>query len=180
MKENELKALMRATLIAGLASSGYAGIKVKQSYQPTTQGREQAPTLYYWQLSGPTKVGKAWHLQEYDVTTDSVITTQVQNVLTTFQLQATAPVSVTDTSLPTPGDIALAAAQVVESWPFIAELQANGAGICNTTAIRPMQIQNDQDEFEDVPSFDFTVAHQDIIILTGPTLQGTELNIQRV
>lgn len=180
MKENELKALMRATLLSGLASSGYASIKVKQSYQPTTQGRENVPTLYYAQILPTQKVGKPWHIQEYDVTTDDIITTQVQNILTTYQIQATAPVSVTDTSLPTPGDIALAATQVIESWPFIAALQAKGAGVCNTTAIRPMQVQNDMDQFEDIPSFDFTLAHQDIIILTGPALQGTELNIQRV
>lgn len=180
MKENELKVLMRATLLSGLASSGYASIKVKQSYQPTTQGREQVPTLYYWQLSGPTGFGRPWHVEEYNVLTGNVVVTEIQNILTTFQIMATAPVSPTDTSAPTPGDLALAAMQVIRSSVFIAALQAQGAGLCDNTAIRTMQVQNDEDQFEDMPSFDFTVAHQSRIILTGPALQGTELNIQRV
>jgi hypothetical protein len=180
MKENELKALMRAQLIAGLVSAGYPSVKVKQSYQSTTQGREQLPTLYYWQLSGPTGFGRPWHVEQYNILTDNVDVTEVQNILTTFQIMATAPVSPTDTSAPTPGDLALAAMQVIRSSVFIASLQAQGAGLCDNTAIRPMQIQNDQDQFEDVPSFDFTVAHQSRIILTGPALEGAELNILRV
>lgn len=228
MNDNALIKLVIAQLNTGLAAYGIVTISTenglniatesgdfittesspiitKQSYQPTRQGANTAPTCYLNKVSDQ-RIGSAhWNdtWQSGDLATEndlfittesgetigidgnvgtvgSMIHTETQQYLTTFQLSSLAAQDPENVDSLTASDILNYASAVLQSMNFIAYMQTQGVGIIKVKDIRNPYFIDDRNRFEANPSFDFVLSHKQVIITTTPIISSEEFQILRV
>lgn len=179
MTDNALVTLIRAALLTQLATQGQAGTLVLGSYQPTAQGRESGPAVYFF---CPTDERYGWQGRTgvYNSGANAYDYTERQWHNTTFQLGALAPQDPANLTLPTPKDIVALCAMIVNGSAFRAALRAQAVGVQRVTTIRQPYFVNDREQFEASPSFDFTVSHRRTIIQQAPAVESVEVNSARV
>lgn len=178
MTDNELKALIRRTLLQLLAQQGEPDLRVVATYQPTSQGREER-ALYFFP-AGDARYGWQGRHTRYNAEQGELLSTEKQHMTTRFQLQALAPADPQNTAAPTAGDLVKLGAMLISSRSFIEALRKGGVGLERITAIRTPQFINDQGRFETVPSFDFTVSYTLTLTQTAPAIDVIEGNCYTV
>lgn len=179
MNDNALGILIRQTLLAQLAVQGYPAVRVLSNYQPTSQGRETGPVIYFFPILDNAY---GWQSRSgiYDADVGEVVYTETQRYETAYQMMSLAPSDPADLSLPTAKDLLSVARQIVASQLFVNALTENKVGLQRPTQIRTPFFVNDQQQFEASPSFDFTVSRERSIIQQVPAFESTELNQTRV
>lgn len=176
MNEKQLAALIVSELTAGLQRAD-VDLPVIAGNQPTTQGREDAG-VYFFPIDDP--VG-GWQGRSYGSTTDGTLPMRdSQTVETSFQVQALLPDDPTDITGPTALDVLHTARMVIASLPFVQAMVSAGAGVQRPTDVRTPYFTNDRDQFEMVPSFDFTVSHERAIIQTIGAVESAAFDLRRV
>jgi hypothetical protein len=178
MTDNQLKVLIRSTLLAMLERQGVTDLPVLAGFQPTGQGRARKG-IYFFPVDN-NRYGWQHRKDRYDVPTGDQIHTETQHTLSRFQVGAFAPGDPYDIEAPTAEDLTSLAAMLISSQPFIEALTRNSAGLHRITSIRCPFFENDQGQHEAAPSFDFTVSHKRIITLTTPSVDAVEHAIIRV
>jgi hypothetical protein len=179
MDELELQILVRSSLITLLAAQGYGDWHVTAEYQPTPQGREAGPVLYFFELP-ENLYGWQGRKAIYDRTTGVMLRKEVQMYRSGFQVQGlyeTPPDAVTG---PTAATITRVAAMLINSQGFRKLLRAQGVFMERVTDIRKPYMRNDRDHFEQVPSFDFTCTHERSIIQQSTAASRVESRFMRV
>lgn len=179
MTDNDLATLLRATLLTRLAAAGLGSVLVVAANQPTTQGRTDSATLYFFPVTD-ARYGWQHRKGEYNNGTDEFDYTESQWVESTFQVFALAPQDPANLALPTPKDILHTAALVMNGQKFIQALRGAGVGMQRIGPLRNPFFTNDRQQFEASPSFDFTVSHKRTIIDTDPVVDFTDIEIVRV
>lgn len=176
MLDNALIALVGNAIIAGEAVAGIAGYPLKQAFQPTNQGVNKVPTLYFQKIAdkllGLPFQGDIWN-------SDSGVMdhTQIQQYETTFQLSALATQDPNNVSAYTASDIVNLAASILQSNTTIAILEAQNVGILKISNVRNPYFKDDKGRFEASPSLDFTLTHKQIIMSVSPVIDITEFDI---
>lgn len=178
MTDVELRILVRAQLLAIMPLYGVTGVPVIASQQPTTEGRETGPAIYFHSLD---EQREGWQSREYRRTDEAETLTETQILATTMQISVAAP-QTDDLSLPQATDICRAASMALQSSQFLDALkdQFHGSGVRRVTAIRRPYIVNDQGQFEMVPSFDVTITHTVQFTTTTPVVTSAQASIHRV
>ncbi|MCQ9426681.1 hypothetical protein NRB16_24480 [Pseudomonas sp. LJDD11] len=178
MTENQLKALLRKTLLDGLLAQGINDVPVINGYQPTGQGREPKG-LYFFPLAEP---GYGWQYRKdrYDPASGEQIHSETQLVRSTFQIAGFAEANLQDASVLTAQDITGLAAMLLVSASAITALRRGGAGVERVTAIRTLFIENDQGRNEATPSFDITLTHKRTLTQRAPSIEAFEHAFTRV
>lgn len=156
MTDNELIRLFRPIIIDGLVDAGYVDVPVKQFNQPTQQGVNSGPAVYFSKLYdkryGFLRRNSRWVVNE-------MVHNEEQSYETTFQIMALARQNPSDTALPTASDLVNEVAAIMQSDKAIKILNDADVGILRVMDVRNPYFTDDQDIFEASPSFDFTLVH---------------------
>ena len=178
MTDIELRSFVRAQLLLILPMYGIASVPVIASQQPTTEGRETGPAIYFHSLD---EQREGWQSREYRKTDTAETLTETQIMATTMQISVVAP-QTDDLTKPQATDICRAASVALQSSQFLDALsrQYPGSGVRRVTAVRRPYIVNDQGQFEMVPSFDVTITHTVQFTTITPVVSSARVSIHRV
>ena len=152
---------------------------VKQSFQPTQQGADSAPTIYLYKI-GDNRLGHPLRSNVWDTVNLVENYTETQQYETTFQLSAWVTQSPSSTTGLTASDYINYAAYIMQSLSTVATLEANGIGIYRVGQVRNPSFSNDFDRFQFSPSFDFTLTHKQVIQILTPIISETILQVETV
>jgi len=156
---NEIFKLLRDLLIAGFADQGLA-VRVMQSYSGISTGPPDVPAIIMHHI-GTERVG--WQSREVKITNSLGEETERQNAAETIQFNAVLPFvrpedETTDT--PTVQGVLTIASMLLQSRAMLDAVKAAGMGIQVVKTITTNYIQNEKEQWENVPSFDLVICHK--------------------
>lgn len=175
MRENELMALLRSTLLAQLTD-----VAVEQRYQPGTVGMDIGANIGLMMVMS-RRYGNMKRRET--VTAGDFIHTEEQWWETTIQVSALCRQSPEDPNyltLPTAMDIAKQASDILQGDKGLAALAVQRVRPLRVTTIRQMHFVNDSDQYEANPSFDIVLSHVQTIVGTTPPVSQYEPIVGRV
>jgi hypothetical protein len=177
--DNELIQLFLPIINAGLIADGYTGVSVIQSNQPTQQGLNTNPTVYFYKVNNK-RYGFLGRYDKWDTVNSVMVHTEDQYYETTFQVSALVLQNVYNTNSYTASDLVNDVASIIQSDNTLNILNNAGVGILRVTDIANPYFVDDRDQFEASPSFDFTLTYRQTRVTTDPVVQSVKLNINRV
>jgi len=179
MLDNELIQIFRPLIIAGLTARGFNGVSVVQAYQPTQQGINTGPTVYFFKV-GDHRYGYLHRKDEWDPDEEKIIHTETQLYETTFQISALVTSNPSNINTYTASDLVNTVSAILQSDATLDALQDAGAPILRITDIRNPYFTDDRDRFEENPSFDFILIHEQVSITETPVIESIELDVKRI
>ena len=159
---------------------GVNALPVLQSNQPTLQGINTAPSIYLQKIGGDKRFGFTGRADVWDTDTSQMNHTETQQYESTFQLSALVKQNPAVTNQLTASDIVNGCAAVLSSTVAIDALQAASIGLYRILNVRNPFFQDDYDQWEASPSFDFTLTHKQIIETTTPIITETVFQVEEV
>lgn len=188
MKDGVLYALIIATLKAGLAAnySELGDVTIKQAYQPRTTGAPSGASIL---LSTPTPMRRYGFMRRANVwvppvgpTPGYMNRTETQMWEQGFQCNAQILPPPQATALPdfTAGDLATAASWILQGDDGRSALKAGGCDIYRVTGIRSPYFKNEQNQFQQSPSFDFVLSYEEVKTFTTPIVTSEIWRIKGV
>ncbi|HAW0896327.1 TPA: hypothetical protein JLK53_004044 [Escherichia coli] len=176
---NEIFRLIRSVLIAGFAEQGMT-VRVKQSYSEVSSGPPDVPAIIMHHI-GTERVG--WQSRRGEVVNATGRVVERQNVAETIQFNAVLPfVKPEDETVDTPtvqGVLTLAS-MILQSKPMLDALKSAGMGMQVVKAIQSNYIQNEKEQWENVPSFDLVICHKLTLAHFTGVVDGFTSGIYRV
>lgn len=169
MTDNELIKLFLPIIKAGLIEDGFMDVSVKQSYQPTMQGINTNPTVYFFKVANK-RYGFLGRKDVWNPLTSTMVHTESQYVETTFQVAALVTQNPKNTNRPTASDLVNDVASIMQSDKTRDILNKRGVGILRVMDIRNPYFFDDKDNFEASPSFDFTLQFLNDRVSTSPII----------
>lgn len=160
MKDNPLIQLLISTIQDGLNARSIVA-SVQQSYQPTQQGAPSTPTVTIVKITDK-RYGWTKRVATFDINSDLTTHTETQVIETGFQVNAYAIQDPANTTQLTASDYLKSVAMILQNSAVIASLFAQTVGILRIDAIRNVKWTDDRVRYEDNPSFDFMVSHEDV------------------
>lgn len=179
MTDSQLAALVITALRAGGVA---APMPIKQNNQPSTRGRPSGPCVLFEKIMD-RRYGSTQRTDAPDPDEEfGVLHVETQVLHTTFQINALAEPVGADGEPPvtTASDLVNLAAAAIQSDAAIAHLLAQGVGVFRVTDVRNPAFMNDQGQFERVPSFDFVLTHDQIMISKAPAAEIDALAVVHV
>lgn len=174
MTENEIFTALRQVLLEGFTDLQVDG-DVKRNYQPTKQGANSKPTVYFSKVS-QRRYG---FLQRDDIPNGDVmrrIEKQLYETIIRFTGQLLEGPSTSYTS----SDLLDDTAFVLQRDKTRLALRDKGIGLQRITDIRHVFNIDEQDKYQSTPSFDITITHYQIKETTSPIIYKWELHQHRV
>lgn len=162
MNDKALLALIISTMHTGLLAQGVT-VGIKQSYQPTQQGVPLAPTLFIYKARD-----RRYGFPQISYTVDGMglaTFTSKQDMITTFQIEASAPQNPSELTSFTASDYLNVAAMVLSTTDAF---RIAGVNIMRISAMREMHFKDERGQFEAMPSFDLSITHQRVVTYTTP------------
>lgn len=157
MNQKQLFAAIVNPIYSLLEKLNVIDLPIYASYQRGENGRVLKAAYMYPVAEDP----RGWQSHR----TVQGVTTMVQNQQDTYQLQVFSPDDPTNETQMTAIDYANLLRSIIQSPQYVAELAKSNIGIQRPTGIRPTYFQNEQDEYEPNPNFDFVVSHKREIVL---------------
>ena len=179
MTDNDLIRLFLPIINAGLAADGFTGVVAKQANQPTQQGINTGPTVYFYKL-GDHRYGFLGRFDEWDTLNSIMVHTETQYYESTFQVSALALQNVHNPNGYTASDLVNEVASILQSDYARDRLMLSNVGILRVQDIVNPYFLDDRDQFEASPSFDFVLTYKQTRVSTDPVLESVELNINRI
>lgn len=180
MNDNDFIRLFLPIINAGLAADGYSGVVVKQANQPTQQGINTQPTVYFYKVANK-RYGFLGRRAVWDANTSQMVHTESQYYETTWQVSALVLQFPTNPNGYTASDLVNEIASIMQSDNTLAILNNAGVGILRVTNLSNPYFVDDRDQFEASPSFEFTLTSQSSRVTTIPVIKlPVLLNIQGV
>jgi len=175
MQDNALIELFLPIITAGLTAAGYTGVATSASFQPTRQGVNSQPTVYFFKV-GDHRYGFLKRFDKWDTVSEMMIHTEIQNYETTFQVSAWViqnPASISYTA----SDLVNSVAQIMQSEATVNTLNASNVGILRVEPVLNPYFIDDKDRYEASPSFTFTLTHKQVSTVPIPVIQFVEYDI---
>jgi len=169
MMTNQLKKLFLSIINTGLIADGYAGVAVKQANQPTQQGINTQPTVYFYQI-GVKRYGFLGRTDVWNNIESEMVHTESQYYETTFQVSALVLQYPQSPSQYTAIDLVNEVASIMQSDNTLAILNSSGIGILRISDISNPHFVDDRDQFESSPFFEFTLVSQSSRVTTTPVI----------
>ena len=161
MRDNTLFIFLRETLLALLPMRG-VDVEVKQSYQPTQQGRPGKSAVFLHKIMDK-RHGSRGIIERFDEAKGKMVRVESQAIETTIQFNALAAErNPADDEEYTAADILKAVAAVLQSREFLDVGRAAGVFALRIQDMRNQTFENERDRFEFEPSFDAVFVHTDI------------------
>jgi hypothetical protein len=174
MTDNQLIQLFLPIIQAGLIADGYPEVVVKQNNQPTQQGIDTAPTVYFSKISN-RPYGTIHRENIWNGTIMQLYNTQWCD--TTWQIAALVLQDPTNIDTYTASDLVNEIKQIMQSDDAINTLIANGVGILRIEETSNPYFKDDRDQFEAIPAINFTLNHLQTRIVDAPVLESIGLEI---
>jgi hypothetical protein len=175
MTDNDLIALFTGIIITGLAARGYSSVPVIAAYQPTLQGVNESPTVFFSKV-GDRRYGFLESENNFNESDEEMVKTETQLYETTFNIQVWAIQNPATPSAPTASDLANTVAMILQCYVGRTALLAAGVGILRITDIRNPYFVDDKEIFEANANFDFTLTHKQtnssIVSVVVPPIQS--------
>jgi hypothetical protein len=180
MTDNQLIQLFLPIIQAGLIADGFPNVVTKQANQPTQQGINSSPTVYFYKVASK-RYGFLGRSDVWDSNTNEMIHTESQYYETTFQISALVRQFPITPNQYTASDLVNEVASIMQSDKTRDILNNSGVGILRITDISNPYFVDDRDQFEASPSFDFILTSQASRVSVNPVFTlPILLNIQGV
>lgn len=176
--DNTLIQLFAPIIEDGLIADGFTNVVVQQANQPTQQGIPTNPTVYFYKVANK-RFGFLERKDDWNPNTARMDHHERQYYETTFRIQALVLQSVTSPTY-TASDLANEVASILQSDNTLAILNAQGVGILRITEISNPYFTDDRDNFEALPSFDFTLLYLNDRFSTNPIVDTFQYGIYPV
>ena len=165
--DNQLIQLFLPIIKAGLLADGFNNVTVKQSNQPTMQGINTNPTVYFFKLNNK----RYGYLGRDDVWNGSqIVHTETQYIESTWQMQALVLQNPATPNQYTASDLVNEVASIMQSDSTRTILNNNGIGILRVGDLINPYFVDDHDNFEASPSFDFVLIYQNTRTSINPII----------
>jgi hypothetical protein len=180
MLDNDLIQIFLPILTTNLIAQGYSDVVVKQDYQPTQQGADNAKTVYFHKIDDH-RYGFPERNSFYDPSNPPGVMTRIakQFYETRFQFSAWIRQEPTIIGL-TSSDLVNIVAAIFQDQSVVNQLDQQNIGVLRITDVRNPMFLDDRDEYQASPSFDLTLIHQQIITLTAPAITNVTAGIYPV
>ena len=187
--ENQIFGAVIATLQAGFKTRGFTvgrnagNVYVSQWYQPRVVGAPPAGVLCVLLSNvGNHRYGFLGRQDVWDQVAGQETHTERQAMQKTIQVTGQFKPLAPPNPLPDydASDVTKLAATILASDAGRAQLKAAGFGIERITDIRQPYFKDESDQFEQVPSFDFTLDYTAIETTTTPVVTSTEIRVESV
>jgi hypothetical protein len=179
MTDNQLIQLFLPIIQGGLVNDGYTDVAVKQFNQPTQQGANSGPTVYFSKI-GDRRYGFLRRNSTWQPLISQMTHVEEQSYETTFQIMALVRQNPSNISLPTASDLVNEVAAIMQSDNTLQILNNSDVGILRVMDIRNPYFTDDQDIFEASPSFDFTLVHGQTRVSQDKIFEEFEFDFVRV
>ena len=166
--DNTLIQLFLPIIQAGLIADGFSTVVVQQANQPTQQGIPTAPTVYFYKTHN-VRYGFLGRADEWDPIASRMVHHERQYYETTFRIQALVLQNVKNPGY-TASDLANEVASIMQSDSTRTVLNSQGVGILRIHEISNPYFKDDRDNFEALPSFDFTLIYLNDRLSTTPII----------
>ena len=176
--DNTLIQLFLPIIRAGLIADGFTNVIVQQANQPTQQGIPTAPTVYFYKTH-TKRYGFLGRQDQWDSVATHMVHNERQYYETTFRIQTLVLQSVTTPGY-TAADLADEVASIMQSDNARAIMNAQNVGILRVTDISNPYFTDDRDNFEALPSFEFTMLYLNNRISTSNIVGSFEPGIYPV
>ena len=179
MTDNQLIRLFLPIINAGLLADGYDNVEVKQNYQPTQQGPNTDPTVYFFKVNS-RRYGFLGRWDKWDSINNKMVHTEAQYMESTFQVSTLVRQSPYKPNAYTAADLANEVASIMQSDNTRDILNNSGVGILRITDIRNPYFVDDKDQFEASPSFDFTLTYENFRVTDGTKITNFDYVINGI
>lgn len=179
MTDNQLIQLFLPIIQAGLIADGFTNVQAKQANQPTQQGANTGPTVYFFKLNNK-RYGFLGRWSKWDTITSKMVHTESQYYECTFQVSSLVRQSPYTPNQYTASDLVNEVASIMQSDNTRTILNNSGVGILRVTDVLNPYFVDDKDQFEASPSFDFTLTYQQSRVTTDPVIQSYDYVINGV
>lgn len=185
MPQNDLFALVRAALLAGLdARFGAGAVEVRQVFQPQQIGMPSGPAVTMQPIMR-RRIGalRRKYVPGADVQADPMVGISTQWWETTLQLGAMARRDPNDPAyltLPTAMDICSAASDILQGDEGLAALAVQRVRPLRITEVRNLQWLNESDQYQTMPNFDIVLSHPETIENATPPVVTFEPDFGRI
>ncbi len=172
--DNQIIQIFLPILNAGLIADGFTGVTVKAANQPTQQGIDTNPTLYFFKVFSK----RYGFLGRDDVWVASqMVHTETQFVESTFQISALVLQNPATPNQYTASDLVYEASSIMQSDQTLDTLNNGGIGILRVAELRNPWFVDDRDNFEASPSFDFTLVYENDRVGINPHITQYNTNV---
>ena len=167
--DNQIIKIFLPIINAALIVDGFTTVVVKQNNQPTMQGANTVPTVYFFKVANK-RYGFLGRNDSWNTITSKMDHSESQYIESTWQMQALVLQNPAVTDLFTASDLINEISSIMQSDSTRDILNANNIGILRVTDIINPYFRDDRDNFEAVPSFDFTLVYQDVRTSINPII----------
>lgn len=163
----------------GLIDKGLTNISVLQSAQPTQQGIEIEPAVYF-QKTATKRYGFPEMRSTWDDELDQEILIQTQQLESTFKAQALVTQNPNDIDSLTANDILNIVADILQSDQTVQELNIHEIGILRVPDLQVSYFVDDRGRFEAAPFLSFILVYSQSTITPVDSTQTVYSGIYRV
>jgi hypothetical protein len=175
LTDNELIRLFLPLIKAGLTTYGYTTATVLQGNQPTKQGTDTEPSVHFYKI-GDKRIGHPQRKSTWNDLMSVMTDTDIQIMEATWQISTL----VRQPNTYTASDLANVVAMIMQTSKFIEALKASGVGILRIGEVRNPYLQDDRDQYQASPSFDFIISYSRNLSLVGAKIDAIEFDAKRV
>lgn len=165
--DNKLIQLFLPILNAALIDNGFTGVTVKQANQPTQQGIQTNPALYFFKVANK-RYGFLGRNDGWSTDAMAMVHDERQYFESTWQVSALVLQNPATPNQYTASDLVNEAASIMQSDTTRDILNQSGVGILRVTDLINPYFVDDSDNFEASPSFDFVLTYENIRQRTNP------------
>lgn len=165
--DNQLIQLFLPIINAALLADGFTGVTTKQANQPTQQGIQTNPAIYFFKV-GDRRYGFLGRDDVWDQDSSSMQHSESQYYESTWQVSALVLQNPVTPNQYTASDLVNEVASIMQSDNTRDILNRSGVGILRVTDVLNPYFVDDRDNFEASPSFDFVLTYENIRQSTSP------------
>lgn len=165
--DNQLIQLFLPIINAALLADGFTGVTTKQANQPTQQGIQTNPAVYFFKV-GDRRYGFLGRDDVWDQDSSSMQHSESQYYESTWQVSALVLQNPVTPNQYTASDLVNEVASIMQSDNTRDILNRSGVGILRVTDVLNPYFVDDRDNFEASPSFDFVLTYENIRQSTSP------------
>lgn len=169
MTDNGLIQLFLPLIKAGLIADGFLNVVTVAANQPTQQGINRGPTVYFYKIDN-RPIGYPKWIDVWDEENSQMVHTESQYMECTFQVSALVLQNPTTPNAYTASDLVNEVRAILQSQNTVVTLNNSGVGILRIAMVTNVYFPDDRDQFEAHPSFEFTLKYLDDRVSTSPII----------
>lgn len=151
----------------GLINYGFPNVAVVQANQPTIEGINDSPTVYFYKIGNELAGFPGW-LDNWDGI--SMQHSETQYYFITFKVFSLVQQYPITPNQYTASDLTNAVASILQSASTVTTLNLNGMNVLKIKNLDNPYFVDDKKQYEAIPSFDFVLSYKNVRISEIPTV----------